>query len=394
MVCFMERRTLDVNVNRELIVELTRDLIRFESVNPPGNEREAAEYLGNRLHHMGLEVELQQLEPSRSNVIARLSGAGNGHLVLTGHLDVVPPGGQPWSHDPFAADMVDGRIYGRGSADMKGGVASMVGALDALCRGGFKPKADVILAATAGEEAGMVGATAMVERDSLTGSRYLVVGEPSGLDVFIGEKGVLWVEVRALGRTAHGSMPWLGVNAVSFLSRLISRLEDEAFPFVESPLLGKPTMSVNIFEGGKKTNVVPDLARAVLDMRTVPGQDHAAIVERINTIAEEMARQYHSDLRVEVAIENEQKPLETDRGDSLVDAAVASVESVRGTSPKVGGVTYGTDAAQLGPGFGIPMVICGPGDPGMAHQPDENVEVEQLVLAAEIYADLAQRLVG
>src|SRR5579872_6997787 len=333
----MERPHVDFSVDRDLVVELTRALVRFRSINPPGNEQEPAEYLGNHLHRIGLEVDLQQLAPGRSNVLGRLPGAGEGHLVFTGHLDVVPPGDQPWSHDPFAGEMADGRIYGRGSADMKGGVAAMLTALEALARGGFQPKADVILAATAGEEAGMLGARAMVERRSLTGSDYLVVGEPSGLEVFIGEKGVLWIEVTALGRTAHGSMPWLGINAVSFLARLVSRLEEESFPFTESPLLGRPTSSVNIFEGGKKTNVVPDLARAVFDMRTVPGQDHAAIVERINEIAEQMAREYHDDLRVEVRIENEQQPLETAPDDALVEAMVRSVERVRGAAPRVGG---------------------------------------------------------
>src|ERR1700737_3016568 len=115
-------------VDRDLVVRLTRDLIRIRSVNPPGNEQEAAEYLGNEMRGLGLEVELQHLEEGRAQVIGRIRGAGPGHLVLTGHLDVVPPGAQKWEHDPFGGDMVDGRIFGRGSADMKGGVAAMVGA--------------------------------------------------------------------------------------------------------------------------------------------------------------------------------------------------------------------------------------------------------------------------
>src|SRR5579872_4023843 len=141
--------TMDVRVDKDLVVELTRDLVRIQSVNPPGNEQEAAEYLGNRMRHLGLEVELQHLEPDRAQVIGRLRGSGDGHLVLTGHLDVVPPGGQTWEHEPFAADLVDGRIYGRGSADMKGGVAAMVAAAAALIDAGFHPSADFVIAATA-----------------------------------------------------------------------------------------------------------------------------------------------------------------------------------------------------------------------------------------------------
>jgi succinyl-diaminopimelate desuccinylase len=381
-------------VDRDLVVRITRDLVRIQSVNPPGNEREAAEYLGNEMRALGLEVELQHLEEDRSQVIGRIRGEGAGHLVMTGHLDVVPPGGQEWQHDPFGAEVEEGRIYGRGSADMKGGVAAIVAAAAALVSGDFRPKADYVVAATAGEEAGLLGAAAMVEKRSLAGSRYLVVAEPSGLDVFVGEKGVLWLELKAFGRTAHGSMPWLGVNAVSFLSRLISRLEEYPFAFVESPLLGKPTISPNVIQGGNKINVVPDFCRVEVDMRTVPGQDHAAIVGEIRKLADEAAHDFDGGLRVEVGIVNNVAPLETDRADPLVDATVQAVRAVRGSSPAVAGVTYATDAAYLGPGFGLPMVICGPGASGMAHQPDEYVEIAQLVQAAEIYVELANKLIG
>jgi succinyl-diaminopimelate desuccinylase len=353
-----------------------------------------AEYLAQRLRDLGIEATLQDVEDGRANVVARIRGEGRGHLVFTGHIDVVPPGGQEWSHGPFDADLVDGRIYGRGSADMKGGVASIVTAMAALVASGFRPKADIILAATYGEEAGMLGARAMAGRGSLEGSRYLVVAEPSNLDVFIGEKGVLWVKIRALGRTGHGSMPWLGINAVSYMARLIPRLEAYPFPFQASDLLGKPTISVNMIEGGNKVNVVPDLCEITIDLRTVPMQNHDHIVEALEALANEVAREFHPDLRVEVEVQEDVGSLETDPDEPLVEAMIASVRSVRGEEPSVGGVTYGTDAAYLGPGYNIPMVICGPGAQGMAHQPDEYVEVAQLAQAAAIYADLARRLLG
>ena len=384
-----------VTPDRDLVVDLTRELIRFQSVNPPGNEQPVAKYLATRLRDLGLEAELEEVEAGRANVVARLHGQGSGHLVFTGHIDVVPPGGQKWAHGPFDADLVDGkRIYGRGSADMKGGVAAIAAAMASLVASNFRPTADIVLAATCGEEAGMLGARAMADRGSLQGARYLVVAEPSNLDVFIGEKGVLWVKIRALGRTGHGSMPWLGINAVSYMARLIPRLEEYPFPFEESALLGKPTVSVNMIEGGNKVNVVPDLCEMTIDMRTVPRQDHGAIVAALEALANEVARSFHADLRIEVEVQEDVGPLETDRDEPLVEAMVASVRTVLGREPVVGGVTYGTDAAYLGPGYNIPMVICGPGAQGMAHQPDEYVEVEQLVQAAEIYADLARRLLG
>jgi succinyl-diaminopimelate desuccinylase len=277
---------------------------------------------------------------------------------------------------------------------MKGGVASIVGAMAALARSGFRPAADIILAATCGEEAGMTGALAMCDRRSLEGSRYLVVAEPTGLDVFIGEKGVLWVRVRALGQTAHGAMPWQGVNAVSYMARLIPRLEEYPFPWTESKLLGKPTLSVNVIRGGNKTNVVPDLCEIEVDMRTLPSQSHEEIVQKVRSLAEELAQDFDPRLKIELETITDKQSLETDRSEPLVEALVQSVERVRGATPEVGGVNYGTDAACLGPSFEIPMVICGPGGTDMLHQPDEYVEVEQLVQAAEIYADLSRKLLG
>jgi len=388
-----EEDGLDISIDRDLVVDLTCDLIRFRSVNPPGNEGEVAEFLAGRMRDLGLRAELQPFEDGRANVIGRLEGEGNGHLVFTGHLDVVPPGGQQWAHPPFEPEVEDGKIYGRGSCDMKGGVASIVTAMAALARSGFRPSADIVLAATGGEEAGMTGAKAMAAKQSLEGSRYLVVAEPSDLDVFVGEKGVLWIKVRALGRTAHGSMPWLGVNAVSYMARLIPRLEEYPFPFEESDLLGKPTLSVNVISGGNKTNVVPDVCEIEVDMRTLPSQDNEEIVERVRSLAEELAREEGKGIRVEVEVDQNMPSLETARTETLVDAVIGAVRTVRG-EPVVGGVTYGTDAAALGPAFDVPMVICGPGSPGMAHQPDEHVEIDQLVKAAEIYARLATTLLG
>ncbi len=381
-------------MDSDLVVRLTREMVRMRSVNPPGDERPVAEYLATEARQSGLEAELQELDLGRSNCVVRLPGGDAPALVFTGHLDVVPPGEQAWEHDPFGADLADGRVYGRGSADMKGGVAAILAAMIGLRSTGFHPAGDVVLAATAGEEAGLYGARAMVDRASLQGAGYLVVAEPSDLNVFVAEKGVLWMDVHYYGRTAHGSMPWLGVNAVSAMARLIPVLEAYPFRFEESPILGKPTLSVNVIGGGNKTNVVPDHCRIVLDMRTVPTQDHAVLIDEVRRQAEAVARASNQEIRVDITVDQNDRSVETNPEEPLVQAMAASVRAVTGQEPRIEGVTYATDAAVLAPGFKIPMVICGPGAPGMAHQPDEWVAVEQLTQAAEAYADLARRLPG
>lgn len=381
-------------MDSDLVVRLTREMIRLRSVNPPGDELPVAEYLAAEARQNGLDVELQDLDTGRANCMVRLKGGAAPALVLTGHLDVVPPGEQAWEHDPFGAEIVDGRIYGRGSTDMKGGVAAILTAMIELRRSGFRPAGDVVLAATAGEEAGLYGARDMVERRSLTGAGYLVVAEPTDLNVFVAEKGVLWMQVHYYGRTAHGAMPWLGVNAVSAMARLIPVLESYPFRFEESPTLGKPTLSVNMIDGGNKTNVVPDHCRIVLDMRTVPSQDHAALTQEVKQQAEAVARATNEDIRVDITVDQDSLAVETDPQEPLVRAVTASVQAVTGRPPRVEGVNYATDASVLAPGFSIPMVICGPGGSDMLHQPDEWVAIEQLTQAAEIYADLARRLLG
>ncbi len=167
--------SLESLINEEEIIDLTRQLVHFNTVNPPGNEEEAVRYLGDHLSGTGVEIDYQCFAPGRANLIARLPGTGQrGHLVLSGHMDVVPLGEQVWDHDPFAAERVDDRLIGRGTADMKGGMAAMAVALATLARADFQPRGDLILAISAGEEAEGVGARHMVNSDVLTGSGQLI----------------------------------------------------------------------------------------------------------------------------------------------------------------------------------------------------------------------------
>src|SRR5437764_11415891 len=176
------------------VVELTRRLVRFDTTNPPGNEGPASRYLGDYLADSGIAVEYQEVQPGRPNLIARLPGRGEGgHLVFSGHMDTVPAGDLAlWEHDPFAAEVVDGRIVGRGAADMKGGVAAMALALKTLAHARFVPRADLILTVSMSQERDRApGARHMAQTGILTGSAYLVVGEPTGLEVCTAQKGAI-----------------------------------------------------------------------------------------------------------------------------------------------------------------------------------------------------------
>jgi succinyl-diaminopimelate desuccinylase len=364
--------------------------VRFDTVNPPGNEEPAIRRLGEFLEQAGIVVEYQRLSENRLNLVARIRGSRSGHLVLCGHIDVVHPGAGSWEVEPFGGVITDGRLIGRGSADMKGGVAAMAQAMADLAGEHFQPKADLILAVTAGEEVDMAGAKLLSSTDLLSGASRIVIGEPTSLDVFRAEKGVFWTRVTAHGRTAHGSMPNLGVNAISFMARLIIRLEEYPFAFEPSDVLGNPTISVNVIDGGVKTNVVPDRCRAEIDMRLVPGQSRADVLGRLKALMEEIRAEIP--VRTEVDILQDVPAVETPADDELVQATASIVNEVSGKKPTIGGVSYGTDGAIIAPSLGASMVIVGPGAPEQAHQPNEYVKIEELESAVEIYKGLARRL--
>jgi len=374
------------------VTRLAQDLIRFNTVNPPGNEEPALRHLAAYLEANGVSSEFQQLAPNRGNLIARLPGSRPGHVVLCGHVDVVHPGASPWEHDPFRADIVDGRLIGRGATDMKGGVAAMTQAVVELASDGFTPGADLILTITCGEEVDMAGAKLLDASRALEGAKFVVIGEPTGLDVFRAEKGVLWPRITAFGRTAHGAMPHLGVNAISFISRLIARLEAYPFPFEPNDLLGQPTLSVNVIEGGVKTNVVADRCTVDVDMRLVPGQDKDEILSAIESIMSELKRDIP--VRTEIEITQFAAPVQTAEDSVLVSAAIEAVRAGCGREPAVGGVSYATDGAQIAPSLGADMIICGPGGVDQLHQPNEWVAINQLEEAVEVYKSIAVKLLA
>lgn len=377
------------------VVELTRQLVRIDTSNPPGNEEEAIRHLGSYLSDFGIEVQYQEVEPRRPNLLARLKGKGDsGHLVFSGHMDVVPQGHVPWDHDPFAADLVHNRIIGRGAADMKGGVAAMAVAMTTLVRHGFEPVADVILAASVGEEYLGPGARHMVTTEALANSRFLVIGEPTGLDVCIAQKGGTGWEVTVHGIAAHSSTPHLGASAVNYAARAILALEACPFPSTPHALLGEPTVTVTNVHSAGARNVVPDTCTFIVSVRMVPGMDAAELDRQTRALLADLAREGGGQIWTETERRLSAPALETPRDHPLVEAVVEAVTAATGSVPVVKGFTGGTEAAILAPAFNLPFVICGPGKLEVAHQVNEWVDIAELQAAAEAYTLIAQRLLS
>jgi succinyl-diaminopimelate desuccinylase len=320
-------------------------------------------------------------------------------------MDTVPPGEGAWTRRPYRAEVDAGRLYGLGASDMKGAVAAMVvaaGRLAAERRAGRPLGGDLLLAFTSGEETRSLGAQSLAASGRLDGAGGLVIGEPTENRVGIAEKGGIWLEIVLNGHTAHGSLPHLGANAIAGLAEVLYLLDRpegadaaaaalrRAMDVPEDPLLGRPTLTATRIAGGVANNVVPDRAAAILDVRTLPGQSHAAIRAAIAAIVERVATRRN--LRPALADHGERPALATPEDHPLVLACIAAATEALGRPPDLCGLTGATDATEIAPALGLPFVICGPGAMAQAHQPDEFVAVEPLQAAVTIYEGLARGL--
>jgi succinyl-diaminopimelate desuccinylase len=381
-------------IDRDELVELASAAVRVPTVNPPGNERALAELFAARLSEGGLETELVSHGAGRASLLARLRGAGERPgLILTGHLDVVGAGDRAWRHDPFGGQVVGERLYGRGSTDMKGALASMAAAALALRRAGVRLGGDLLLAFTAGEEVDSLGALALAEGGHLGGADGLIVGEPTDLEVYVAEKGNVTVEIRTAGTSAHASMAHLGRNAIYAMADVIAALERHRFDAPPHRLLGRPTLSVGTVRGGTGSNVVPDGCAIEVDVRSLPGQSVEGVVGELEALLADL-RHARPDLDARVSQTRGREAVETSADAPLVGEVVAAVEAVTGRRPSPAGVMYATDASVLVPALAVPMAICGPGHRELAHQTDEHVSLAALEQAARVYALVALRRLG
>ncbi|HEX2670557.1 MAG TPA: M20 family metallopeptidase [Polyangiaceae bacterium] len=263
-------------------VQLTRRILEFNTINPPGAEEACAQYLGDLLQSAGFDVEYSSFAPSRTSLIARIGRAGDKPpLGFTGHMDTVPLGAASWKTDAFGASLEGSKLYGRGSSDMKSGIAAfVVAALQVVEQ--LKSGPGVTMVITADEETGCQGALHLIRQPELLGRvGALLIGEPTANYPLLGHKGALWFDVITRGVTAHGSMPERGVNAVYLAAEAILKLRDYRFSQPAHPLMGLPTLNVGTVRGGLNVNSVPDEAVIGVDVRSVPGQDHRALLEQI-----------------------------------------------------------------------------------------------------------------
>jgi succinyl-diaminopimelate desuccinylase len=389
-------------VDAEAVVALTQELVRIPSVNDPArglSEAKAAAVVERVMRGFGWGPRVEEVAPGRPNVWAVVEGGLPGPtLMFEGHTDVVTEGSaEEWSRDPFGGEIAEGRLHGRGSADMKSGVAAMVHATRALQLAGPFP-GRVLVAALADEEGRMLGVKSFVANGHADGVAAAIVCEPEAEEICCVAKGAVRLGIHATGRMAHGAMPQHAVNPVPALARLV-----EAVRTLETALqadpgahehLGPTYLTPTVLEGGNRAqlNVIPGRAFLGLDCRTVPGVDHDELVARVRAEAARLAAETGVRLEVEVI---EERPCAVISQDHPVALAVAAGHrAVTGTPPLWGGVPGATDGTILWRDGGIPNVVYGPGGKWIAHQPDEYVEVQDIVRKAKVYAVAARHFLG
>lgn len=363
---------------------LTRELLRFDTINPPGAEEPCARHIGALLEGAGFRVSYHGLGTNRVNLVATIGGdADVPPLVFTGHIDIVPLGAAPWTRDPFAGETDGGRMYGRGSSDMKSGVAAFVAAAVEMA-----PKLartpGLTLVITAGEETGCMGAYDLVAKPGALGrAGAIVVAEPTGNFPFVGHRGAYWLQARTRGVTAHGSMPEKGVNAVYKAACAVTCLEHFHFSNPPHPMMGQGTLNVGTIKGGLNINSVPDEAVIGIDMRTVPTQSHAHI-------REELAKALGPEVELDALLSVESVYTEPEQ--AWVQSVFDVMQPILGTRPDARTATYFTDAAVLKPAYGNPpTVILGPGEPQMAHQTDEYCMSERVLESRAAFVELIRQ---
>jgi len=385
------------------VVETLADLVAIPSVNPMGQEVSGPDYFEVRVtdyleaffERLGLPWQRQTVEPDRDNIIARLDGTSQGLIVFEAHQDTVPVEGM--TVPPFEPAIRQGRLYGRGSCDIKGGMAAMLAALARLADERPPDMPTVVMACTVNEEYGFSGALALTQlwtpgADSLFARvpDGVIVAEPTLLNVVVAHRGIVRWRCHVDGRAAHSSQPHLGDNAIYKMSHVVQAIEryhNEVTPtLTRHPRCGNPTVCASTIAGGISVNTVPGHAVIEIDRRVVPGEDPNQAYDRLIAYIAEQAGvsgiRHEPPYRIFVGLSDDNNgPL----GERL--AAVA-----RETEPgcQIMGVPYGTDAAVLA-ASGVPSVVFGPGSIDQAHTADEWLEISQLERAAEIYYRFAKQ---
>jgi acetylornithine deacetylase len=386
---------VETHVDESEIVEILKDLVRINSVNPslvegaPG-EAEIAEYVANFMQGIGLKTKVVEVKPGRPNVIGVLKGSGGGPtLMLNGHMDTV--GIDYMEIDPLNPHVRDGKLYGRGSCDMKGGLAAILSAAKALVDSGTELRGDLVVAGVCDEEYASIGTEKLVEEVRVDAA---VIGESTGLQILIAHKGFAWIDIETRGLAAHGSMPDVGVDAIVKMGKVligIDRLQEGALQRKRHELVGSPSIHASIIQGGRELSTYPDYCRLQVERRMIPGEQRSDVDAEVKGLLDSLLAEdpkFNGSYRITFV----RGPMEVSSDSEICRVLYRSTQEVVGYEPLFIGEGGWLDTEIIWK-RGTPAVAFGPTGVG-AHAAVEYVDLDSVVDTAKILELTTVRFCG
>jgi len=369
--------------NKKRLIKTIQKLISLDSQNPPGDEREIAEFVGKYLKDLGLKIKIYTFSNQRVNVLATLPGKKRlKSLLLTPHLDTVPAG-TSWKTLPLRGKIIGNRIYGLGATDCKGNLASALEAINVIVEDDVKLDYDLVFAATADEESGStLGLIPLLERKILKAD-VAVVLDADDFEIVVTQKGLMHLTVRLTGKKAHGAYPWLGINAIDLAGKIIVDLKTQHPPYVENKYLHAPTINVGTIKGGDKVNVVSDWCEFELDFRFLPGSTEKAILRSLKKTITKYTRNY------KIKIQGIQDPYYIDPHHPLVSSLVSAMQGL-GIKPRISG-SEGATVISFFKAMNIPAIATGFGTEGCAHIANEYACLNNLYNGARVLVEFLKK---
>lgn len=367
------------------VLTLLQQAIETRSDNGITGELAMAKLLQDYLADADCNPTLLEFAPDRANLIATIKGKTSDRcLVVNGHLDTVPFGKvELWDNPPDRATIQGDLLYGRGSCDMKAGLCALTVAFKQLALEGVQPACDIVLLATADEERYGEGAKSVVQQQLLTRAQAILIAEPTNLQISLGSKGALWVELEADGRSAHGAIPDAGVSAITLIMDVVDALKN-ALSAYDDPFFGGCTCTLSSIQAGNAPNTVPDHCTATLDIRSIPAIENQEILDLLQQLIEKTCDN-HPDCRIKYKVLNQRMAVFTDPCEELVRCVQSAKQAVTGAQTTLSTSAYFTDASIFLLPQKLPAIQFGPGDPAQCHTTNESVEISQVLQSVACY---------
>lgn len=367
------------------VIKTLSELIKINTTNPPGNEKDITQYIIDKYEGYEDILEIDNGE-NRASLVVNIPGASNETVAFIGHIDTVPVSDPSvWTYPPFDAHVEGDLMYGRGTSDMKSGAACMITLGEYFIKNNIKPNKNIKLVFTADEEANGKGVTSVFEKGYLDDVDFIIVPENTSSDVVLKEKGALWLSLELFGKSAHGARPDLGINAIEIVYEMVNELKSYVQNSCNDDLLGDTTASLNSISGGEKVNIIADYCKAEIDIRANPDLDNDEIIKYLEKLIYKYEHRYDG-LKIKYEVLTNRPSLEMMKDNKYVKEFVNTLDKMQ-MPYQYAGVTYFTDLSLTIPKTKTPFVIFGPGFIDKGHQVDECTSIEAVKKVNEMYIE-------